>query len=247
MTNKITFYLKKLWWSFHPRFDGKKIKTLNDFYISIPTIRPKLTLPNIAGWLRPEEKKVLYALSLWLPGPFLEIGAWVGLSTSIIACGIRDSKENKQFITAELNPSIHNFKPVLDGIGFFNPVDSTTPSGVCSLELFERDIKPFVSQPGGIIGMLNKNLTDLQLQDYVQIVEGDFRRVPKLNYRFIFSDTMHDTHEILNNAPSIRELVSSGTILACHDTTSENEKTLRQCIDFNKTFIIDSLFVGEVA
>jgi len=48
------------------------------------------TLGRCHRWLSDDEARTLYALACWLPGPFLEIGAWAGKSTCCIALGIRD-------------------------------------------------------------------------------------------------------------------------------------------------------------
>jgi predicted O-methyltransferase YrrM len=63
-------------------------------------------LTPVPGWLTREEERTLYALAYILSGPFLEVGAWVGKSTSIIARAIRDSGQYKKFVTSELNPTL---------------------------------------------------------------------------------------------------------------------------------------------
>lgn len=229
-----------------PSFQPDHIESLEQLYSQLPKVRFDHDLRGIEGWLSPNERKALYALARWLQGPFLEVGPWVGLSTTIIAYGIKDSRKKKEFVTAELNPRIQNFRPFGGGIGFFVPEDAELPFGVCPRELFEREMKPVLLSPGGVMGILKENLACYGLIEMVRIFEGDFRNAPNLGYKFIFSDTMHDPQEISFNAPALQMFISPGTVLACHDINATNEKSLRQHLKFGFTFNIDSLFVGEV-
>lgn len=234
------------WYSktFPVRFD--KIRSLRELSTKISTVCLEHDLRDVPGWLRPNERKALYAVARWAPGPFLEIGSWVGLSTSYIAYGIRDSRVIKPFLAAELNPHIENYRPYDVGIGFFVPPDAEVPHGVCSHDLFEREIKPVVTAPGGVIGQLRSNLARFGLLELVEIYEGDFREMPQRTFRFIFLDIMHDLEEITNNAPGIRRFIAPGTIMACHDTDESNEKCIKQQFDFSFAFRVDSLFIGEI-
>lgn len=105
---------------------------------------------------------------------------------------------------------------------------------------------PIVSKPGGVLGVLDHNLNRLGMEDLVEVVEGDFRNAPKLGYKFVFSDTMHDPFEISVNAPILRSFLSAGSVLACHDIDPTNEYHLRKYIEFGRTRQVDSLFIGEV-
>src|SRR5689334_2335779 len=70
---------------------------------------PPREYAKIFGWLTPRERQALYTLGRYLPGPFVEIGAWVGLSTATIALGIKDSGERKAFTTHEFGVTEENF------------------------------------------------------------------------------------------------------------------------------------------
>jgi hypothetical protein len=202
---------------------------------------------GIAGWQSQPQRRALYALARTLDGPFLEIGSWAGLSTSIIAYGIRDSGRPKAFVTCELDPKLDWWRPLPDGrIGFFPPASPDVPCGSCSRELFERTMVPVVSQPGGVVGCLRRNLERLGLTRYVDIVVGDFTRAPTLPYRFLFADTLHDVHEVRVNAPRLLEYLRDGAVFAADDRTSENEDELRKHLPLGRSFQIDRLFVGEI-
>jgi hypothetical protein len=215
-------------------------------------VQPRVYFPPrraaAAGWLTSAEKHALYSLARWAPGPFLEIGPWLGLSTIIIACGIADSCEDKEFVTRELNPTLANFRPLSDGtIGLFIPAASSEPMGRCSRESFEREIRPVVASPKGVIGQLTDNLRQAKVDHLVQVSGGDFHNLETRSYRFVFADAMHDAAEIRRNAPEFCRFLAQGSILACHDTTAENERLLREYFSFTMDLRADSLFVGQIA
>ena len=201
----------------------------------------------VPGWLTPAEQRALYSLGRWAPGPFLEIGPWLGLSTTALALGIADSDERKEFISCEINPTLANFRPTADGMmGLFLPAESTVSMGPCTVEVFERDIKPVVGHPDGLGGQLLENLRRCGADKLVRVVFGDFRNLESKSYGLVFCDAMHTETEILRNAPDLRRNLTAGSILSCHDTTDENAHLLHQLFAFGDTFRVDSLFVGEI-
>jgi hypothetical protein len=229
-------------------FEGFQDKDLRRLAPSFARTRFADPLSGVAGWLSHREKQLLYAFGRWLPGPFLEIGPWVGKSTSCIASGIRDSGQRKQFISAELNPSIANFRTVDDGVGFFYPADSTENMGSCTLQEFEDEIKPVITAEGGVIGALRRNLARLRLDSFVDIREGHFSAVEDNKFRFLFVDAMHTPVEIERNAAYLTKYLRPGVVLACHDLHCHpgNEATLRRVFNYGHTLSVDSTFVGEI-
>lgn len=201
---------------------------------------------RIPGWLTHQEQKTLYTLAYYVPGPILEIGSWVGRSTSCIAYGVRDCGQPKLFVSVDIHVKPEDFRPYEDGIGFFYPRNATTPLSVVSIENF-RMIEPILSTPGGSLRTLHQNLARLGLREFVQIINCDFRHAPQQAYKLIFCDVTHTPEEIAYNIPDMAHLISPGTFLACHDSTPENEACLRQYLTFRYSFTNDTLFVGEVA
>jgi methyltransferase family protein len=229
-----------------PSFD--RIETLQMLSASLSRLPFDNPAQGVAGWMSLNEQRALYALARYSQGPMLEIGPWLGLSTICIAKGILDSGMNKKFVTSELAPTLRNFRPAEnDSIGFFYPEHSQLPMGVCSLEIFERDIKPVLEHPHGLLGQLRSNLTTKNVSEIVEIFVGDFRDLPESKYRLVFTDSMHDENEINRNGPDLKRFVGAHSILACHDSTPTNEKCLRNWFDFSYSFTVDSLFVGEIA
>jgi predicted O-methyltransferase YrrM len=201
---------------------------------------------EIAGWLTSKERQTLYSLALWLPGPILEIGPWVGLSTTAIARAIKKSMVAKSFDTVELNPSLENFREYEGKIGLFVPGDDK-PHGICSVRDYEATIRPVLGSPGGVVGSLRRNLERLGLSEFVNIHIGDFCQLPSRKYRLIFCDSMHDEAEIANNAPHLRRFLEGGSILACHDVGHHESliAALRDRISLGHGLTVDSLYVAE--
>src|SRR5687767_8828205 len=114
-------------------FTDPSVRSFIDRVASVRYFVP-LDHERIAGWLSPRERQVLFALGRWAPGPILEVGPWAGLSTTAIAQGIRQSREHKEFVSVELNPTTRDFREWEGSIGFF-PGGADSPRGSASREL----------------------------------------------------------------------------------------------------------------
>jgi hypothetical protein len=202
---------------------------------------------SIVGWMTPRERQLLYALGLWLPGPVVEIGSWLGLSTTAIARGIRDSGEQKRFDTFDLKLTTDMYHPVEDGMAFCLP-DDPVPLWVNSKRDYEATILPFINKPGGSNQILRDNLARLGLSKFVTDHVGDFKRMPAHACRWLFCDIVHNFREIDVNAPFIRRFLSSNSILVCHDMGTDPELigALRDRIPLGHGVAIDSMFVAEI-
>jgi hypothetical protein len=202
---------------------------------------------EIRGFHTPKERQILYALARWLPGPIIEIGSWCGLSTTAIAQGIRDSGERKSFHTYDLALTLDNIRPVDGGMGLFLDGDDV-PHGVCTEELYQRDILPVLSAPGSSQGELRKNLERLGLTELVSIHVGDFRSFAPMVGGFVFCDSLHDLHEISCNAPALRHFLRPGSILACHDIVIDPKllAAVRASLPLGYGVSVDWLHIAEV-
>jgi hypothetical protein len=203
---------------------------------------------GIPGWLSPKERQVLYALGRWLPGPITEIGSWVGLSTTAIARGIKDSKQPKEFRTYDLRLTEDQFRLIPGGIGSFLPNDDVCHA-VCTEEFYRVEIQPILSSPGGSNGMLKRHLADLGLLDNTEIFVGDFRAAQPITSSVLFCDCLHDDDEIRLNAPALGPWLQRGSILACHDVggVTSGIDLLRKHVPLGHGLVIDSLYVAEVS
>ncbi|MFN3721473.1 MAG: class I SAM-dependent methyltransferase [Paracoccaceae bacterium] len=70
---------------------------------------------GIDGWLLPADAGKLYELAMFSVGPILEIGTFKGLSTSIIAESVHNSKRPRQIVTVDLSPA--NISQAAIGMG----------------------------------------------------------------------------------------------------------------------------------
>lgn len=201
---------------------------------------------DIPGWLTTDETKVLYALGRYTPGPILEIGSFAGLSTVCIASGIQHGGQAKTFISVDMFPEHRHFRRLTDGVAWFMRAQDTEPFAVISETMFERDFRPALDHTGGILGALRDNLERRGLSHLVKIVQADFRDLRQAPYRLIFCDALHGPVEIGWNAPALRTLSAPGTLLACHDTSPQNEDVLRNYLPLGRSFTIDRLLVAEV-
>lgn len=227
------------------RFD--RIESLAQLRDSLWRVRFDDPPFDIDGWSTFDEQRALYALARFTDGPIMEIGPWLGRSTVCIARGIRDGGKTKAFLTCELAPSLKNFRAIGDEhVGFYYPPESEDSMGVCIREAFENEIKPVVGHPKTLVGLMKENLVKFGVADLVEVHVGDFRESPDAVYRLLFTDSMHDEKEIRRNAPDLRRFLRPGSILACHDTTEENEQLLRELFEFGYAFKVDTLFVGEI-
>jgi len=209
---------------------------------------PEILTPIENGWLRPEEQRILYGCALVLDGPFLEMGAWVGKSTSILARGIRDSGGGKQFVTSEICPKLENAYPLGDEMHYSFPECGNISIGHVPRSYFETHIRPVLMQEGGVIGCLRRNLATLGLLEYVQIHVGDFSTAPDLGYEFIFNDCAHVAVEIERNAQGLRTFIGNRTlIMAAHDHSEEGETTFRRLFEIHESVVVDGLFLCRIS
>lgn len=219
---------------------------VGDFAQNVDRIRFRHSVEDIEGWLSPREQRILYALGRYAPGPILEIGPFAGRSTICIALGIRDSGVQKDFVTIDRFPELENFRSHPDGVALFEPKDAESPFAVLPRDMYERDFKPVLSKPGGMLGTLNRNLARHGVDALVKIEKGDFRDMRSEPYALVFCDALHDKREIDMNAPSLRRLIRPGSIVAFHDFSSENELEVRRHLSLGDSFISDLLFVADV-
>src|SRR5215207_804975 len=112
---------------------------------------PLTSMPD--GWLNQVEMQILYSLARRGEGPILEIGSWLGRSTTAIAAGIRDGGR-RAFDTVDFGiTSIPEFEEKLQvGIETL----SHNPTVIRSIHA-----------PGGTTALLIENLRRNNLLPYV--------------------------------------------------------------------------------
>jgi hypothetical protein len=196
--------------------------------------------------MTPRARQALYALARWLPGPIVEIGSWVGLSTTAIARGIRDSLQGKRFDTIDLKLTADMYRRVEDGMAFYHP-DDPIPLWINSKSHCENEILPVIGKPVGSNEILRASLARLQLSNLATDYVGDFLHFPAYTCRWLFCDTLHNLHEIQVTAPYLQRFLSRDSILVCHDIGSHPEliKAVREAIPLGYGVSIESLYIAE--
>lgn len=162
---------------------------------------------------------VLFNAGQYAKGDVLEVGPWLGRSTTAITAGLRQREADGQ-------------APVkYDTIDF----------GITSAdEWVERFDEPFkidkdkgrvaeaVYHPGGTIAVLIQNLKSNGLLKYVtNVIRGDFLDSPLVRqYGLIFCDATHDDGEIHRHLPKLAELAAPGSVLIFDDVVTEQRADL---------------------
>ncbi len=186
-------------------------------YFSQPLPKLPQGFPN--GWMSAKDLTVLYNAGLNAKGDVLEVGPWLGRSTTAIAAGLRQRET--------------------DG-GTSLKYDSVDFGITSADEWVERFDEPFnlskdkgrvaqaVYHPGGTIAVLIQNLLANDLLKYVtNIIRGDFLDSPiSRKYSLIFCDATHDDKEIHRHMPRLAELAAPGCVLVFDDVVTEERADL---------------------
>ena len=88
---------------FLPTFPSDEARTHKHYrtLLTCPLTPPDMLIDlGIPGWLRREDALKLYEIAYMTDGHVLELGCYQGLSTSILATAILDSRKRRRFLTA---------------------------------------------------------------------------------------------------------------------------------------------------
>jgi len=204
--------------------DGERRREAwHDAYFTAPL--PGLPHPYPLGWMSPIDLTAIYNAARLAKGPVLEIGPFVGRSTTALAAGLRD----RQAAGTQPVP----FDTIDYGI---TSVEEWKERFGETLDPGKRDgqIMDAVYHPGGTIAVLIQNLKRNRLLPYVTgIIRGDFLTCPVAReYGLIFCDATHDDAEIARNVPRIAELAAPGATLIFDDIINERHADM-VCASFN--------------
>ncbi|GGJ02153.1 Stf0 family sulfotransferase [Neoroseomonas lacus] len=173
---------------------------------------PKLPYPYPDGWMRPIELRILYTLARRTAGPVLEVGSWIGRSSSAIAAGLRDGGRHPA--------------PVFDIVDF-GPCSATEWQErfgqKLNLDNAGGSVAAAVFHPGGSIAVLIENLRRNALLGQVNgILRGDLLTAPLgRRYGMIFCDAVHGAAEAARTMPRIAELAADQALLIFDDVSTE--------------------------
>lgn len=175
---------------------------------------------NIDGWIADDEALEIYNLALNGKN-ILEIGFFLGRSTSIICESIEDSNECKLFDSYDMN-----FRNSTEFANFYKKIHGD----VVIPDLMKKCFIENVS----FLEKAKENLSRYNLLKYVNLIGENFNNIRGKKYDFIFCDAMHNPIEIRENIYKMLELSSNSCKWAIHDI---NGNTRVVCDEGNATFL----------
>jgi hypothetical protein len=176
------------------------------------------------GWMLPLELTVLYNLALHSDGDILEIGSWIGRSSTALALGLRDAGHKS------LSYDIVDF-------GLVSMAEAMDELRIGMEYVAQEVIARPIMSPGGIVGCLIDNLRCRSLLPHVtSIIRGNVAAVPlRSTYHVVMCDAVHNEREIDIVAPVLARVVRPGTWLMCDDlVTPELVRSLERFIAFDR-------------
>ena len=186
------------------------------------------------GFFGAECCNLLYQLAA-RAGSVLEIGSWVGRSTTVIAYAIQGRQV--PFVTMD----------------YFVQTDEEWR------ERFRQNLsdkrnahryRKFMDQDGGSLAALKQHLTERGVRSLVEIIHGDVvaHDFGSRQFDLIFCDATHWEWEIDRTVPRCLQLLRPGGVLACHDiTTPALEAAVLKHGQWDWHHVDHKLFYGQVA
>lgn len=189
------------------------------------------TLPE--GWFSKTQISALYQLALTTQGPILEVGSWIGRSTTVIGHALTTRPDRVEFHTVDY------------GISSLAEWSERFGSSLLKKPNADRYL-PHITREGGSLSSLRENLSARGMLDLVHIHKGDFHDVaPRIQYGLIFCDATHNRREIDTNVPVLISMLKTGGILACDDISDELYEYLIARFSFKWHHRASLLFYGE--
>lgn len=170
---------------------------------------------DIPGWFTANEARLLFtAVALRQPRTILEIGTFLGRSTTTIALAIRDGGFACDFTSVDFD--------VADEAAFLRQMPMTHGRTSIMPTEYHVAFADGLSTSAYAKRMLQRH----GVEPLVRLMSGDFRAVASGTYDLVFADCLHDADEIRRNAPGIVPFIAAGGTLAVHDATLANRKEL---------------------
>jgi hypothetical protein len=177
------------------------------------------TYRKIPGWFNEYEAELLYLVTYMFSGRALEIGHFLGCSTSVMCDAIHDSGRQVEFNSYDLgfgtpDEIISHYKRVY-GEGFVGGLPA----------IYEELV---FSRNTTTTALARMHLAEHGLDKYVNLIVGDFSQIDNSRYGLIFCDATHDAQEIRHNLPKVIERSADICTWAFHDTSDENAALILQ-------------------
>ena len=197
---------------------------------------PKLPLGYPNGWMSAKDLTVLHNAARRTQGDVLEIGPWLGRSSSAIATGLHARAQTGQ-AAVKYDMIDFGITSAEEWVARFNEK--------FRLDKDQGRVAAAVYHPGGTIAVLIQNLKGNGLLDSVSnVIRGDFLECPiARRYGMIFCDATHDDAEIHRHLPKIAELAAPGATLIFDDIITEQRADLVcDYLDVTQRFMTRSVF-----
>jgi hypothetical protein len=212
---------------------GRSLKSMG-YTLSRNRVRSRLAFQHIPGWFSEDEAEMLYLLAATSPARrFLEIGHFLGRSTSAVCEAIRDAG-----VAVEFNSYDLGFTNAEEFIAHFKRVHDTTSS-----EVPAEYTELVYSQKKTTSEIAKLNLERFDLARYVRLISGDFTLLDQSQYGFIFCDALHDHGEIRVNLPHVIQASSDDCVWAFHDMSPANAAEVVKVSGARLIRVVDTLGV----
>ena len=207
MKDILTFFRNRLFEQRNPKYNKRKLLAF-----------------SIPGWFSRVECRYLFELTILTRGPILEIGHFLGRSTACIAEALKQSSDLRKFVSYDLG-----FISKQEFTKFFNNVHNhNVPVPKLARQIYNQNTTS--------TELAKKNLANLGLMDYVELISGNFIEIDSGKYDFIFCDAMHEDNEIRLNLPQIINRSEENCIWAFHDMSDLNIDII---LDYSKALYIN--------
>ena len=166
---------------------------------------------GIKGFMSEEDSYFLYVSVLFSrPKSILEIGHFLGKSTAVICQAIRDAKLTTRFDSFDFpHQSKEDFEDYYSAIH-----KKTIHASKAYSDIFDNGLN--------FTNVAKKNLENIGLASYVNLIAQDFRKSEHKSYDLIFADVLHDNAEILHNIADVLEFGHNETIYMFDDMNYQN-------------------------
>ena len=166
---------------------------------------------KIKGFMSEEDSYFLYVSVLFSrPKSILEIGHYLGKSTAAICQAIRDAKIESRFDSFDLPyESTEVFEEYYRGIHQREVHASRAYS-----DIFDSGMN--------FTQVAEKNLKNVGLESYVNLISKDFRESSQKSYDLVFADVLHDRAEIAHNISDVMKFGHTHTLYMFDDMKDQN-------------------------
>jgi predicted O-methyltransferase YrrM len=197
---------------FFKRIVGRLLKKTG---YTLTRVEPQTNLvcQHIPGWFSIHEAEALYLLAATSSARrMLEIGHFLGRSTSVVCEAIRNTGRAVEFNSYDLG-----FTNAAEFVAHYKRVHDTTSTEVPPE--YERLV---FSQGTTTTEIAKQHLGRFGLGEFVNLISGDFTALDRTRYGFIFCDALHDQGEIAVNLQHVISASDDDCIWAFHDMDSAN-------------------------